>query len=339
MVENKVHYQKIIKVVGNRVCVFKQSAEYVGRRSDNGDNLKTDRSKAYKGNLSQLSVKKTRERIYSWCKILQTGNNYFAGRDVELVLITLTLSSPQQFHNKHDDKYIKANMLELFMKWLGYNFDIRCYYWRAESQENGNIHFHILVDNYVPKERIQAKWNSIQKKEGYLISFYDKFKHENAPSTHVRKFDQSEKSIEYLVKYVTKETGTRLIEGLQHRFSNNLTKLIIPVCPLEAQEQNRVFNCLEKDCMFKFNHEFFMFFIMPSYELEKLLELDNAHVLETYYLAAFEFLYKKSFGPTELLLLNLYMFDKHGFKRYCYILDANGYDYSSCLALLVNKYS
>lgn len=35
------------------------------------------------------------------------------------------------------------------------------YFWRAELQANGQIHFHLIVDHYIPKHAVQHDWNKL----------------------------------------------------------------------------------------------------------------------------------------------------------------------------------
>ena len=52
--------------------------------------------------------------------------------------ITLTLSDVQA----HTDDSIKEHMLQPFLYWLQRYYNCS-YVWKAETQINGNIHFHI----------------------------------------------------------------------------------------------------------------------------------------------------------------------------------------------------
>jgi hypothetical protein len=75
----------------------------------------------------------------------------------KLNLITLTLP----FEQFHSDQEIKKTLLNQFLieakkRWLMYN-----YIWRAEKQKNGNIHFHIVSDVFVPWQECRECWNRI----------------------------------------------------------------------------------------------------------------------------------------------------------------------------------
>lgn len=88
-------------------------------------------------------------------------------------LLTLTLASQQ----RHTDNYIKEKMLNQFLIELKkYNKNL-LYVWRAEKQENGNIHFHILINIFIPLNLLYSIWNRIQNKEGYIQPYTEK--HQN----------------------------------------------------------------------------------------------------------------------------------------------------------------
>lgn len=75
-----------------------------------------------------------------------------------------TLTFPDQFH---DDKFIKEHMLQPYLYWLQRYWNCS-YVWKAETQINGHIHFHVTVDQYVPKLKMIRKWNQILRVYGYL---------------------------------------------------------------------------------------------------------------------------------------------------------------------------
>jgi hypothetical protein len=303
-----------LKLYGNRAVFFQDSNGNVGRRILNGDNLTNDRKKAYKGEITGKSIKKVRENIYAWMYSLEVGNNHYSKKgyhkNVKPTVITLTLSSKQE----HDDKWIKKELLELFLKWLINSKNVVNYFWRAESQQNGNIHFHILIDKYVDKIEIQNKWNSIQLKKGYLNQFFEKYKHLNPPSTKIQIFTTDDKGIDYLIKYVTKENGYRKIEGLQVRFSNKLNQLKIPSVEIYAQDESQTYEYLKSKSVKEYESERYkvLFFDKPVNQLFKMIYKNS--FLNQYYLNAFNFMYKFDAKPSDMRLLYLYFSNRIKFN-------------------------
>ena len=82
----------------------------------------------------------------------------------KLAFITLTLPSEQV----HSDQEIKSLCLNQFLIELRKKWKINNYFWRAEKQKNGNLHFHILVDKFVPWHEMRDVWNRIVNKLGYV---------------------------------------------------------------------------------------------------------------------------------------------------------------------------
>jgi len=81
--------------------------------------------------------------------------------------ITLTLSSSQI----HSDQEIKSELLNQFLIEMKKRWNVDKYVWRAEKQENGNIHFHICTGNFIPWNELRNVWNRIQQKLGYVTRY------------------------------------------------------------------------------------------------------------------------------------------------------------------------
>lgn len=150
----------------------------------------------------------TRKKIYSavsWLLFLSgikrvysraTKKTYY----FRLSFITLTLSKPQH----HSDDYIKKNMLIPFLQWMKRAHNAQHYVWKAETQSNGNIHFHITTNIFIHWRAIRLKWNLIQSQHGYLSSLLlsDALNDTNSTDVHSVKKDNS--IAYYLSKYITK---------------------------------------------------------------------------------------------------------------------------------------
>ena len=99
----------------------------------------------------------------------------------KLNFITLTLPSKQ----KHSDNEIKATLLNQFLIELRHKYKLHNYLWRAESQANGNIHFHVVTDIFVPWRTLRTDWNRIQEKLGYISRYQEKTGKDDPNSTDV----------------------------------------------------------------------------------------------------------------------------------------------------------
>ena len=118
----------------------------------------------------------------------------------KLNLVTLTLSSKQV----HDDNTIKQELLQPFLDTLRKTWNCNIYFWRAESQQNGNIHFHIITDVYIAWWKIRKRWNAIQNRLGYVDRWVSEDDQKDPNSTDVHSIEKVENLGAYLSKYCSK---------------------------------------------------------------------------------------------------------------------------------------
>lgn len=127
-----------------------------------------------------LISKKAKENIETavdWLLYFADNKKSFCNKKGKLykfktTFITLTLSSAQI----HSDNEIKSQLLNQFLIEAKKKWHISNYIWRAESQHNGNIHFHILCDKFVPWFELRQLWNRIQNKLGYVDRYHSNMK-------------------------------------------------------------------------------------------------------------------------------------------------------------------
>lgn len=100
-----------------------------------------------------------------------------------LTFVTLTLSSAQI----HPDNVIKALFLNQFFTEAKKRWGITQYVWRAEKQLNGNIHFHILTNRFIPWSELRDVWNRIQNKLGYVNRYRENLRNYHKAGFTVRK--------------------------------------------------------------------------------------------------------------------------------------------------------
>lgn len=90
----------------------------------------------------------------------------------EISFITLTISS----------KYDKQTRMEVLLKtWLEkmlYRYGKFNYVWKLELQENGNPHYHLLIDEKIDWKIVRGIWNKTQKMfvDKYQIKMKEKYK-------------------------------------------------------------------------------------------------------------------------------------------------------------------
>lgn len=151
---------------------------------------KTEKELANEANLADNEIKgelskKARQRLINCVSnmlgALETGSKgvgklYKRNKHLP-TFVTLTLSSRQV----HTDEFIKRHMLNRFIAILRDNGYCEGFVWKAEKQRNGNVHFHLLLPNYVPHDYIRKVWNYIQNDNGYIAEYrrIQKDKHKN----------------------------------------------------------------------------------------------------------------------------------------------------------------
>ena len=133
-------------------------------------------NKGFKKN-SEISYSSRKDIIkkISWMnyiantKLYTTANNQtFA---FKLSMITLTLPSQQQ----HTDKEIVKNSLNNFLTLMRSYYGMNNYLWRAETQANGNIHFHLITDADINYYVLLYAWNKCIDKLNYVKNYSKKF--------------------------------------------------------------------------------------------------------------------------------------------------------------------
>ena len=150
----------------------------------------------YNGVLSSLTKKRISKFLDTWINsmIYHNKHNNSKLEKYNLVFFTLTLSSKQT----HSDNEIKRKVFNPFIDYCKRNKTFSNYFWRAEKQKNGNIHFHMIIDKYVDIPKIKVLWNTFQNRLGYVDHFENqqrlKFKKGYFLDENMKYFDKKTKS-------------------------------------------------------------------------------------------------------------------------------------------------
>lgn len=220
--------------------------KFQGTQNYNAEGLK-DRN--HDGEMSKKASKRVREIISWFTELSREKVHKHQDKRIKyrLTFATLTLSAAQQFDYGHDDEFIKRNLLNRFLQEAKRRWKVVNYFWRAEAQENGNIHFHITFDKYIHHSELRSTWNMIQADYGYIQKyresrkqyFKDGFKYDTtaAHRTEEQQRKAYDQGIEnnwsspnstdihaiskmgnvggYLAKYVSKNVFTYLLKGTE----------------------------------------------------------------------------------------------------------------------------
>jgi hypothetical protein len=127
-----------------------------------------DSARSAKGKVSIIARRKMNKALNYMLFLAneKTYENRFSGRLLKfrIAFVTLTLPSSQV----HTDNEIKNICLNQFLIEIKKAYHVQNYIWRAEKQSNGNIHFHIIVDKFIPWQEMRDRWNRIINKLGYV---------------------------------------------------------------------------------------------------------------------------------------------------------------------------
>lgn len=160
--------------------------------------------KRIKNAINWLAMSVPKKKIYN-----KTQKKYFT---FQLGLLTLTLPSKQI----HTDQEIKKYVLQPFIDYMRKAWLLKNYIWKAETQANGNIHFHIVIDEFIHKKAINAVWNKMLLKLNYVGG--------NA-STRIEAIKKVNDIGAYMAKYLSKnDKERRMVEGKLWACSESLSE-------------------------------------------------------------------------------------------------------------------
>lgn len=132
-------------------------------RKNNGFLSDHAKRKLFKS-IDYLLITSDKKKVYS-----KVQKKYISFR---IVFVTLTLQSDQI----HSDKEITNKCFNQLLIELSKYHNVKKYVWRAEKQENGNIHYHLLINEFIEWSELRKRWNRICNKLGYVDSYQKKQK-------------------------------------------------------------------------------------------------------------------------------------------------------------------
>lgn len=250
-----------IRVSENKILVYYTSAGQGKKLQDNKENIKMPETNKTKGILSKKASARLKNCITKLVESYTIGkyaNKWrFFQKRLQMNFVTLTLPSQQI----HSDKKIKRSCFSPFLQVIQEKYKVSCYVWRAEKQENGNLHFHIIINRNIHWSAIRQEWNRCIERLGYVTAYQQKFskltysqyealrgpkndeekskiqrafnrnKEENwsnPNSTDIHKIEKMTKITQYVSKYMTKNTNDEnlKVEGHLWGRSDNLEEII-----------------------------------------------------------------------------------------------------------------
>jgi hypothetical protein len=120
------------------------------------------------GLMNRQNTATIRKIIRNWIPTLKLSPTAKNGhKELQPTFITLTLPA-QQFHT---DRQLHREALNTFITTIKKTHKVINYLWRAERQENGNLHYHIIADRFIGWQLVRKYWNNIMAKMGYIDKY------------------------------------------------------------------------------------------------------------------------------------------------------------------------
>lgn len=204
-----------LNVYSDRIVQYKQYSGYSHIEDTHLKNLEKGRKKYESNTISYAARKRLLKAVDQWSVAALERNRKVnsglkpTGKKV-FIFVTLTLPVRQS----HSDYRVKRICLGEFLRSIRSMYGVKHYVWRAETQRNGNIHFHLIIDRYIPKFRLQRLWNDSIEKLKYVTEYSRWSKKKNPPTTNIQQVNNIRSISSYLGKYLGKQDpGARPIEG------------------------------------------------------------------------------------------------------------------------------
>jgi hypothetical protein len=208
-----MHSYNVIQISETQIIRYRETVGSFTRSILQRENEKNLRDVSYLGYMSRKTRSKVQKMLATWVNSVRFGNSDFRNKEREgkpyITFVTLTLTEEQ----KHNDNEAKRLYLNRFIIALKQKQVINNYFWRAEAQKNGNIHFHLLIDAFFGKDDLRSIWNDILRDYGYNCDSTAEINNFESGSTMIHKLEKINNVEAYVCKYCCKIDGYRKIEG------------------------------------------------------------------------------------------------------------------------------
>lgn len=190
------------------------------------------------------------------------------------VFLTLTLCAKQ----KDSDIEIKAICLDNFLNKLRYHLGVFSYIWKAEAQENGNIHFHIIMNKEMGKKKADKLWHDSLELLGYVTLFEKKHGHRNPPTNRIETVFSQRRVMGYATKYVAKVDEYRKIDGMAWGCSKDIQTEVRSCVTMTGEDERKVKVALRKLGIYSIANEYCEKFYLEDTQNVKELPLKLRHL-------------------------------------------------------------
>lgn len=161
----------------------------------------------YNGKLSVGGKKRLSKAIDFLIQVVdhkgpQVVFNKYSGKNQRFKVNFITLTMPPDI--LMDARSGHKKLLEPFLQWHRRKNGCRSYVWKAELQQNGQLHYHVISDAWVDCKDLQRRWNGLLKRNGLLDGYFSRYGNWDAPSTDVGHCKKMNGVAGYLEKEIAK---------------------------------------------------------------------------------------------------------------------------------------
>ena len=248
----------------------------------------------YNGYISKSTRSKIINMLTAWADSINVYNRYGCNSEMKrkrkLRFLTLTLSEEQNIL----DLEIKRKALMPYIQMLQKQCGLEQFFWRAEAQKNGNIHFHLIIDCYISKSKANYLWDLAQYNAGLLKEKPQKTETYHSSSTRIEAVQGVKAVAGYVIKYVTKEDGSRKIFGRVWGCSKGLKKVSVPAMEFSNEIAKEVTAISAQNKYEVYQTDFFIIHY-TSVLYDVIWEKSQFRLLlETYFMGQYESIYNTS---------------------------------------------
>lgn len=197
-------YANKLNIGSDRITVYREYQDDRGRSLAQEATKRNLTRGKYNGFISPQTARGIRKKLDTWFECIATNADHYRGRfnpkHSKITFATLTLPADQV----HSDNEIKRKCLMPFLQQLQRVCGVQEYFWKAEPQDNGNIHFHVLADRYIPKETLDHLWFEPMNRLGYIDRYAAKHGAGMPPMCNIKVCPNDTSLISYVMKYVSK---------------------------------------------------------------------------------------------------------------------------------------
>lgn len=176
-----------VKVYPDKIVEYLRYENLSKCKSNQDKSLVNLKRNIHRNRLSTSSEKKIKRTIsyIDYISREQSQQSNIGNKSItfRLTFVTLTLSSAQV----HSDNHIKSTMLNQFLIEARKRWRVDTYIWRQEKQINGNIHFHLLTNRFIPHAELRNVWNRIQEKEKYITRYTQSMQEFHSKGFNIRR--------------------------------------------------------------------------------------------------------------------------------------------------------